>query len=797
MHPPVFLSVGGKNDAEFAKAVHNHLGEALAYHYQVTGVEAVNFRSEIEGKLNQCNIFVAFWSNDYLKSEAALIELAYFRKVIESESISDRQIMIVSRSVDGPDIQGKWKNPITQKDEYTLGRWRNERAIGAEADANHVAQIIKRKLEHLKLIDDVFIPRGWITDRFNHELALPEYRTRELVFATGLEGDGRRTALRHFMRQSYAHRFEKLISMDSIDEPEDLLIKLMEVAAISASARDQIFSAIDQKNTTTNKEIRKILHHAREAKSYYVIAIDRFQGIDTVRIPIWLSDILSVFESGNAPIIFIVTSSPVTDALLEHYPNAGRVRVPGLEEEEMNQLVHRLVQEDSNPSRWTQEKKLAVAKTAGSSPALCKSIMRSMASEQTLDFVDKIAARAEHAFGQALAGLMAHWVDYYATRTSDLYALRVIEKLGVTSKDALEEILKPIVENHGPIDLYTLRDHGLVEQLSDGIYRIPPLIQRRLGDALWGKVSSHEIDAIFENFSRKFLVAQSEFGAIYASNAAAVFSRTNSETLAPQYEKYVTLITLFKAGLDRYSNKEWKLSHKIFQRAMARLLVESRSVDLATQVEIARYSGLAAVRASARNEVEAACSFLEEKFKKTKRHSSAKAMAKFVRGFEFRINRNFVEAIKKFKDALVILNGQRVSERQRAAIYTELAFAYLKSTPPKFEDALREAHAAFKEKDVNHTLNAYLQALVLYVFRSDKFFNEESIAEYLNEINDLMEKLKDRCPQGGKTFFDDRSREYQREYAAWQAKFTTSSKTQSNETTNNSHLFEVAELDLL
>lgn len=797
MNTPVFLSVGGKEDAAFAREVHFQLGEALAYHYQITGEETKNFRVEIEGKINQCRIMVVFWSHDYLRSEAALLELAYFRKVSESEASSDRQVIIVSRFSDGPDIQGKWKNPITQKEEFVLGRWRNERAIDAGADPYHIAQIIRRRLEHLKVIEDVLIPRGWITDQFHGEIEQPEYTARELVFVTGLEGHGRRTALRQFMRQSYAHRVERVISLDSIDEPEDLLIRLMQVTALSASARNDILKEIDGKGTTVNKEIRRILHQARDSKSFYVIAIDRFPGVDSVRIPRWLSDVLSVFKTGNAPIIFVVTSSPVTDELLAHYPLAGRVRIPGLDEDEINQLVYRLVQEDPNPVRWTQEKKMAVVKAAGSSPALCKSIMRSLASEQTLDFVEKIAARADHAFGQVLAGLMTHWVNYYRARTSDLYALRVIEKLGVASKEALDEILQTVVDEHGQIDLYTLRDHGLVEQLSDGIYRIPPLIQRRLGDVLWGEIKPYKIDLLFKNFSKKLLVAKSEFGAIYASNAASVALRSTSEGVAPAYERYLTLATLFKAGLDRYSNKEWKASHKIFQRAIGRLLVDAGAVDVSTQIEIARFSGLAAARVSARREVEVACSFLEERFGKAKRALSARAMAEFVRGFDLRINKVYERAIPRFENALKLLDGQKMVERQRAAIYTELASAFLKSNPPQFENARQAACLAFKEKDVNHTLNAYLQALILYTYRSGLFSDVKSIDEYVRSIEDLMEKLKERCGLSGQDFYDDRIREYQKERAIWMHKYALSTDVLQHEMVRKPESFDVVEWESL
>lgn len=768
MRTPVFLSVGGKDDAEFARKVHQHLGESLAYHYQVTGEETIEFRKEIEAKIGECQLFVVFWSHSYLASEHACNELAYFKKLNEDDGNSDKQIIVVPRKVDEPLIQSKWKNPITQREgEFALGRWRNERAIEVGADPIRIAQFILRKLHHLKVLDDVLIPRGWLIDHFKNEISQPDYRARELVFVTGLEGHGRRTALRQFMLQLFPHRVDRSIPLDSIDEPDDLLIRLMEVAALSAKARAEIFDNIKSGESNPIKEVRKILHQARQNKSYYIIAVDRFVGIDAATLPKWLSDVLSVFQVGPAPLVFVVTSSPVNDAMLQYYPTAGRVRVPGVEEGEMNELVHRLAQEDPTPERWTDAKKRSVANAAGSSPALCKSIMRKMAAEQTLDFVDEIARRAEDSFGQALAGLMSHWLQAYGNKKSDLVALRVIEKLGVVSKDALDEILRPITHSHGPIDLYSMRDQGLVEQLSDGVYRIPPLIQRRLGAALWGRISPSEVDRLFESFSKKTLVAKSEFGAIYASNAAAISARTGASDVAPEYEQYLTIATLFKAGLDRYSNKEWKLANQILQRTMTRLINNNVSVDLNTQVEIARFSGLAAARRKEQHFVERACSYLETKLSTTRRAKSAKAMAKFVRGFKHRIAHQYPLAIEEFRLALRILENERSVERQRAAVYTELATAHLRISPPQFEDALKMARAALDEKNVTHTLNAFVQALVLFLFRSGRFNNESQIFDLEVELDANLTDLEKRSIDNGQTFHIDRRAEYRRERDVW------------------------------
>ena len=783
MSSPVFLSVGGQRDASFAKQVHQRLGDALAYHYQVNGVEAIKFRPEIEAKISGCHVFVVFWSKDYLASEHARNELAYFRNLVESQS-TEKQLIVVQRDQNGPNIHCKWTNPITQKfEEYILGKWRFERAVDSEMDANHVAQLIRRKLEHLEVFSDVLIPRGWLTDQFKREISQPDYQARELVFVTSLEGHGRRTALRQFILQAYPHRIERSVSMDSIDGPDDLLINLMEVASLSVSIRESILDDIKNGASTVVKEIRKLLHQARSNKSYYVIALDRFAGIDAVTIPTWLSDVMSVFKVGNSPLVFIVTSSPVTNELLAYYPGAGRVRVPGLEDSEISELVYRLSLEDPSPTRWSSEKKHLVAIASGSNPAMCKSIMRSMACEQTLDFVDEIARRAEIDFGQSLASLMTHWVDIYATKRSDLLALCVIEKLGVASKEALDEIMQPMVEKYGEFDLYTMRDQGLVEQLSDGIYRIPPLIQRRLGNALWGKLRTTEINQLFSVFSKKTLIAKSEYGAIYASNVVAASIRSGESNIAPEYERYVTISTLFRSGLDKYSNGQWANAHQTLQRAMFRLINKTSVVDLTTEIEIARFAGLAAARQSEIVDMEKACEFLENNFSTSKRALSATAMSKFVQGFKYRLDKNYKDGIQILLEALQLLKEQRSVERQRAAIYTELTSAYLLTRPPQYELALKMARAAFSEKDVTHTLNALVHALILFVYRFENITSEELFANYVNEIEAHLSQLEIRSLQNEQNFHVKRRLEYNRERTNWSSREGKISEKQSDQLT--------------
>lgn len=770
MTRPVFFSVGGKQDTAFAGEVKRLLPDKLVYLYTKTGEEGVAFRPEIEAEIQGCRVFVAFWSEDYLASEHACRELALFKRLTESDPTKDRDLLIVPREEEKPNIQLQWTNPITQKtDEFVLGKWRNDRSLAPGADAHKVAEHVRRKVEKAKLISTALVPRGHIVDAIKATISRSDYKVREFLFVAGLEGDGRRTAVRQYMLAAFPSKTERQVSFDSAEGPEDLLPRLMDSASMTTQAREEILKAIASQSTTCTKEIRKIIHSGRESNSYYVITVDRYSAIDAPGIPHWVQEVFNVFADGNAPLVFFVTSNAVTDQLLQHYPNAGRVRIAGLDEHEIAELTHKLSLEDPRPNRWTNESKVLVANVAGSSPSLCKTIMLSMASEPNLDFLQQIAHREDDTFASRMAALLAHLVDRFKNRKNDLLALRVIEKLGIVSKQALDEILQPVLGENS-YDLYQLREYGLVEQLADGIYRIPPLLQRRLGNALWGALRHEKLDELFAQFAKRMLITSDEYGAVYASNRVASAVRTGN-AIPPELNHYLTLATLFKAGLERYSNKEFLLSHQILKRAMTRMQ-DSAAIDLTTQIEVARYSGLASARARDQDGVDQACSFLEASLAKSKRANQASAMALFIRGFQARLAKNWKDAVHCFQNALYKLQDTPHAERQRGAIYTELSATYLRMTPPKLTEALEMAEKAYAQKDVTHTLNAYIHALVLYVFRGGQFRGHESIQPEIRNIEVLLNLLDTRSKENHQDFHVDRRREYQHEYDAWAIQYT-------------------------
>lgn len=758
MARPVFFSVGGAQDARFAASVKEHLPDAMVYMYTRTGEEGTAFLPEIEKEIQACRLFVVFWSDDYLASTVAMQELAQARRLSEGPD-KGKQALIVPTRHKVPNFSKKWVNPIgrVKEQEYVLGAWRFERALDPTPDPQKVAEIIRRKLEAADVFGRTLVPRTHVVDEIRKAVSRPDYTANEFVYVSGLEGDGRRTALKQFIRASHENLVERQVAFDSAEGPEDLLISMMESVGLSVAQRNKILGDIEAEKTSALKEIRKLVHQARASKNYFVILLDRFTGADTVGIPDWVSEVFGKLQFGNAPLVFLVTSSPITDARLSRMPSATRARVLGLDEHQMGELVHRLSVEDPKRAQWTPERKKLIERVCGSSPSLCQIVMRSLRGEPTLDFVERIAAQEEEKFSSNMSAVLGHIVQQFKGQPDDIMALRVIDRLGIVSKAALDEILEPIGSSKG-YDLYRMLEYGLLERLSDEMLRVPPLIQRRLGYILEDAAPDAEVVALLKNFAAKASESAEDYGAIFAANKAFA-SLVTGVASESRFSAYLTTASLFKAGLEKYLAHDFTSAHSILGRAMSRIETNA-SVDVSARIEIARYFGLSAARAGFDIDVDRACAFLGDALSDSPRAKQGAAMAAFLRGFQKRQRGHYREAIEAFEEAKDALKDIRFAERQRGAVLTELSRAFLRCVSPNYEAAVRYAEQAYTEKDVAHNLSGLIRAKLHRTF-SKKFSDDSALKREMQAISKLLLELKAICARTDRDFHLFREAEYE------------------------------------
>lgn len=741
MHP-IFLSMGGTKDTNLAAKVKEHLPDGLVYMYTRNGEEGAEFRREIEAEVNNCRLFVVFWSEDYLNSDHAKLELATFKRSAEALD-SGRELLIVQTTRKPPNIQRRWKNPINGKDELNLGRWRLERAVSPDRDAHSIAELILRKLESTGFSTSILIPRPDIQKSIGTALDAGGYYKKEFVFIAGSEGDGRRTAIKTYMESS-KHLLPKMIAFDNAEGPQDVLERLLEYSGEPIRNQIEVIKKINSGELDPIKEIRKIIHRFRSVKSYLILIMDRYSGVDpSLGIPKWVAKAVEPFVTGPAPLIFFVTSNPVTDDLLRYFPNAGRARIPGFEESKMGELVFNLSHVDPNPGRWTPEMQSLVAKTSGSSPSLCQKIMRLAASESDLNHLERIARAEEEKFSASLTGLLSYIVEKFQGSLPDLTAMQIVEKLGIVATSTLDEIM--VIQNIGHYDLYGLLQYGVFEQLSDNLIRIPPLLQRRLGFVLWSNGPNSELDKALQEFGARAFEIDDGHGIVYLANKAAASLRSIGS--APtETAPFITLSTLFKTGIERYIEENYEIAHSILGRAMDRLSESPDYVDESIYMEIVRYFGLASARIENDFDVERAKSLLLARFKGTKKELQAQAMASFLSGFRHRVAGEHRDALVHFEEANSVLKNISHAARQHGAVLTEISRSNLRLNPPRLDAAVRAAQEAYARQNAIHNLNTLIKAKIL------RFSLSSDDQSQLAEIRSLLDDLNTLSKRAGREF---------------------------------------------
>jgi tetratricopeptide (TPR) repeat protein len=608
------------------------------------------------------------------------------------------------------------------------------------------------------------IPRKTAMESLDRAILLSPQKNKELIYVHGLEGNGRRTAIRQFMKLNFSHLTERTLALDSLDNPEDLLLRLLEASGATKRSAEAVLKKARDGASTATKEIRKIIHDARDNKSYYVVAVDKFTALDAVILPEWIPQVFDPFREGPAPLLFIVTSTVLTDRFLRSEPRPTVVRINGLDETEGAVLMERLCERDPQPARWTAAVKQKVLDSSHASPALCQLIMLALGSEPSLSFLEQVATREVEAFGSGISLLAGYFIQHLQGSQKDILALRVIERLGITSKAALDQIFgvdaETAAREETEVDLFRLRESGLIEQLSPDVFRIPPLLQRRLGDVLWNKGVDSAVDQLFMRFAQRVPLATDEYGPIYATNVQTARLRTHGD-VAPELDLYLTVAMLLKAGLERYSQNEYSVALKTLQLAMNRIHAAADIVDLDTQVEIARYFGLAAAREREYGDVMSACHFLEHRFADTLRAKQGRAMGEFLRGFELRIQSDYNEAISHFENAKELLRGIKHVDRQRGAVLTELSRAWLYRHPPNYNKAVDAAEEAYTAKKVTLNLNGLIRARIARAF-SKSVRNTPAFDAELKEIKDLLGALKSMTKGAGQDIYFMREAEMDR-----------------------------------
>ena len=739
---PVFISFASE-DIENARKIGAAFPDDIVYLYERVGVEGANWPLEIEEEVRSCECFVVLWSKNYIVKEWARREMALAAGRVRSNGLG---VWVIIQLDDLP-LETKCINPLTGNEEDMLAPFRAKyRSVAAPFRTQVAKRAIGNALARVRPTRLPKLPRLELQEQLRRAISI-DYRYRTaILFVSGLNGNGRKTLIESVMENDYPHLTGYIVPLDAADGPEDLLMRLwLDVLMLGLEEARRRLTSANNDPAKIYSMLNAAVKEFAQIKAYLVITFDvPSEYVNST--PGWFRDALGKISSGFSPIIFVVLTRRVADNYVAAFTSAQSIFVHTLEENESRELAWRLVQAvDSHPARWKDENIAYLAQVGGGSPELVKDISIMAAREPTLDFLEQKVNPVVERFSEYLSGwVSASLGGLGETLDHGLLVLKLVDRLGVADLQALKEIVGGNVASVGAT-LYVLRDSGLLEQLSDGIWRIPPLLRRRLNIHLTTWQLRETSDECLRKFADKPLHVQDEYGATYLVNALSA-KITNDTKMSEEEASFVSVTMIFRAGLQSYRLGEYPKAYKIFRRAFERL---ENIRDEDTKIELIRYFSLSSIRE--KHEWDAARNVLGTKFTGGRFEHKAKSIKHFLIGFAARLDGEFEKACEEFKLAYENAKNGYWSDRQRAIILNEWVRAYLYTNDPDYSYAVSLARESCGINLTPFTQDVLVRTLIMRTYRQKNLADHE-ISRGFEDIEKEMSILERKCEQAGQDF---------------------------------------------
>lgn len=764
MPHPVFISVASE-DSDYARKIKGGFSDDTAYFYEQTGIEGADWPEEIEEEVQFCECFVILWSANYIQKNWTLRELAIAAKRIASKTL--RSWLIIQ--IDDTSLSPRLINPITSLNEDLLSSVRAKyRSVGPPFRVTAAQRAVGNALARVKPSRLPILARTELQNQLREAFSINFRERNPLTFVSGLNGTGRKTLVKCVMESDFGHLTPHLVTLEVADGPDDLLLKLwIDVLNIPPDEVTRQLKALRKGKLNTKVLITHAVKDVASNKGYLIINID-IPNDYVSPIPAWVKECLNDLPIGGAPILFLVIPRRIPEYILTDFHHTALIHVPTLEQHESRDLTIRLIQAlDLHSTRWTEKHEDSIVKRGGGNPELIQKLVIMACRQQSLDFIEhQLDPVVEH-----FLEYLGEWVEHSLThlgsmREEGILLLSIIDRLGIADLAALSDARlshsKVASAPAGEV-LYKLSNIGLIEQLNDGVFRIPPLVRMKISFHLNKGELGKTVDQCLHNFAEHPLdLGRDENGATFILNALEAKLLSDIE-LTEQETAYVSAAFMFRAGLQRYWRGDYfhayRLLHRVFDM---RATVNNEDVRL----EITRYFGLAAIREE-KNwlDVELA---LKNEFTNSRYKEKSNSMFHFLTAFSHRLNGEYDSACEEYKKAYDAINNTLHNNRQLGTILSEWARSLLNTYQPDFELAIKLANQAYSLSSSPHNLDVLMRALLVQVSMQEGLTDEEVQAK-LDEFDKKRAILENKSLEGGFDFHRMRRIDFM-EYKANEAK---------------------------
>jgi hypothetical protein len=740
MHP-VFFSVAS-HDLGVAKAVWSSFTANDIYLYSESGEEGAWFWEEIEAELKQTRGIVIFWSANFVKNEGTTREIRFAAERFGANLLLREAIIV--RLDDTPLTCPEGASPVIGLVYQDLKVFLNHvRAMDPNTEPTVIVSRVDQLIAKVRPESlPPFFPRPTLVSEFHVRSRATNRQTFPVVWVEGLNGNGRRTMIREAYRSFSQTAIPVEISVNELQLQKQLALRIASealgasIAELDAINKDPRFD--------TPEGIVELVERAWKNNNRYLIILQDWLDRRPTAVPQWLIEVFTLLNQENRPKIFFATPIRCPETLLTgDGKHVCRVRIPWLTELEAEEFCDSLVAhyDPSRENRWSNQTRQAVVKASGGNPKLLIDIVRVGSQLDSLHTLQRWATEKSERFSAAMSQYLAWVVDNIPRGGIDRQLLQLLLEVNPMSLEMLQEFL----DRHPVADaLGRMQSIGLVEQWGDGLYRIAPLLQRRLKRQL--ATTQEDLAAVHEallRFARKPRLVEAS-GHVYVRIEAAIRAGLRTSGTVPEaVSQYVSAAHMFEMGIRLYDARNTASAFPLLYEAFKQRARFEQSVA----AEVCRFYGLAAVRMHKDEHVEGALNALKT--------SNAPDLSDYLIGYRYELDGRFASAISSYKSALDAA-VYRKNVRRSELIRPRLIASILRSPQPKWTWAIELARTAVERSDSVFALRSLAQACLESVYFDESMPDPERNAVWA-EYSRTLDKLK-KNPTGGSIYAEIEAR---------------------------------------
>lgn len=728
---PVFFSVASK-DIALAEDVWGRFPDDWVYIYSKTGEEGAHMWDEISRReLPKSQLFVVFWSKNYLTATGCVREILQAQELIGQGRLRSVVLRLDDTPITWKDDMGEETKPVYS----ALASMLDYRTSAPHVTSGNAIELIQRVAGPLLKSDHPRLPRHALLQTLRGAVKMDRFKYYPAVWISGFNGVGRETLIKDFKRSFTPNGRGVVIDIDETSLPKQARLRIESEAFGADRKRLRELNALQSDDES--KPLADVIERVFSAGDYLIFRHNRVVE-ENVELPDWLDDVVNTLTPGTRPKLFIISQLPLlVDRRTRCRNSMVAQRVPTIDEHDMTEFCYQLIGFfDNEPGRWSDAEVERIVRASGGTVGFMVSLVRAASTIEDFDQIEQVIA-SDSGSMSIMITVYVRWAfsqlrDFEDEQRTLLF-LDSISPCGIGDIEKVVEPKRPILRVLGK-----LLELGLIEREGDELFRLTPLLARRLNrDFIRADLLSWLRSALVEFVKKPFELEDDrhEYLRIESRIQAAIL--TDSNDLPASVVEFVSAAHWFKAGIRLYHARRLLPAYRLLKKAYAK----RTEFMNASRSELARYFCLSATRNRKFKEAEDCIKLLDAA-------QSTKSMAAFLRADVFEHRGEFMSAIDEYQNSIQLNQGMH-SRLERT--YRPLISCILRTPRPDFALAQKYSIEWLAIRETFFSLMAAARVYLHWKYRG-KSYGRDVPADIDNLYRSALARLEHLAGVGSAHF---------------------------------------------